>query len=920
VLALRKLLLSPAFQGAGGRLALLEGPMLDELGRVLDAPTLAEVRAHLAAGPSRAASAQSQKSQRGILGYHHSHAGEKVKFAATASVEIGAPEDDDNGSVSGSGSGGGGDHHRVKFSGVAVSERQPVLLRSAAPGGPFNGPSSPPPAGSETAGWSSAPSAGTDDGEGAPGAAPATPKEAAGGAGSKEGALESPGGAGSLPAFRSVNIDGSIRASPRSGRSGGAASVRSYRSGTPPPPGFGSRSGSRDLSFSRGGDGGLSSSSDESGGMDAGSGDEAEVEAADDAHSTGSSTPDTGSSVDASDLRRKRDRKKLSVKVASKQQGRPHKGPAKRDNEDTFFNDALALKGSKAAHARRAAEANEEADGSESDAAPLPSPVLSPLSASKKAVDFAMRDGGLETMPYPASGTTGAAVPATPPKATKKLFAPPAPLCQKTVFTFPRFVDTPDAALEDDGSAYDLPVSSSAMSESDFFASQAEASEMKAAMSQLERMNGGPGKGGNGAAAPVVPTADGFTVEVENPVPTVDFTWKGGDTEWVMPANITEIMQNEQQSQVPASPSDRKAGSDASTITHPPMPFEAFSLRVVYQPGKTGFEAQRDFVPALGSVIAGRYQVQAYLGSAAFSTAHACLDLVTGEDVCLKIVKNTKDFFDQSLDEVKLLRYINAHGDPDERGVLKLHDVFYHREHLHLVTELLKDNLYEFQKYLFDAGQPPYFTLPRIQRIAVQCLRALDFVHGNGLIHCDLKPENILIKSYSRCEVKVIDFGSSCLVTDRMSHYIQSRSYRAPEVILGASYGPKIDIWSLGCILAELLTGKVLFPNESVQTVLARMSALLGPVPKAMIDSSRDGSKYVSATGTIFERTPDSIKLLFPATSNLRVRLGCDDRGFLDFLTALLSIDPDARPTAAQALRHPWLQELLPVEAYQLPV
>ena len=134
--------------------------------------------------------------------------------------------------------------------------------------------------------------------------------------------------------------------------------------------------------------------------------------------------------------------------------------------------------------------------------------------------------------------------------------------------------------------------------------------------------------------------------------------------------------------------------------------------------------------------------------------------------------------------------------------------------------------------------------------LGLQVLRSLAFLHSLGLIHSDLKPENILIKSYSRCpltpacnsftpilalwqalllaglpsamfvetnalsrrcEVKVIDFGSSCFSTDQLSSYVQSRSYRAPEVILGLPYGQKVDVWSLGCILAELLSGFVLF-------------------------------------------------------------------------------------------------------------
>jgi serine/threonine protein kinase len=131
-------------------------------------------------------------------------------------------------------------------------------------------------------------------------------------------------------------------------------------------------------------------------------------------------------------------------------------------------------------------------------------------------------------------------------------------------------------------------------------------------------------------------------------------------------------------------------------------------------------------------------------------------------------------------------------------------------------------NLYEFQKYNRESTDELYFTVPRLQLIAkqVRCicsaraaphalhrslstlvsphaglsthawvgverrqvLTSLEYLHSLKLIHCDLKPENILIKSYSRCEVKIIDLGSSCFQTDHLSSYVQSRSYRAPEV------------------------------------------------------------------------------------------------------------------------------------------
>lgn len=140
----------------------------------------------------------------------------------------------------------------------------------------------------------------------------------------------------------------------------------------------------------------------------------------------------------------------------------------------------------------------------------------------------------------------------------------------------------------------------------------------------------------------------------------------------------------------------------------------------------------------------------------------------------MKIIENNKDYFDQSIDEIKLLRYIQANCENlDEKHLLKLYDFFYHKEHLFIVTELLRDNLYEYSKYNRDVekGQP-YFTISRLQRITKQILTALDFIHNLRLIHCDLKPENILIKSYSRCEVKVIDFGSSCFIHDHLSSYV----------------------------------------------------------------------------------------------------------------------------------------------------
>ncbi|CAN4100591.1 unnamed protein product [Withania somnifera] len=322
--------------------------------------------------------------------------------------------------------------------------------------------------------------------------------------------------------------------------------------------------------------------------------------------------------------------------------------------------------------------------------------------------------------------------------------------------------------------------------------------------------------------------------------------------------------------------------------------FETFELKIVHRKNRTGFEEDKSFQVVLNSVIAGRYQVTEYLGSAAFSKA---------------IIKNNKDFFDQSLDEIKLLKFVNKHDPADKYHLLRLYDYFYYREHLLIVCELLKANLYEFQKFNRESGGEVYFTMPRLQSITIQCLEALQFLHSLGLMHCDLKPENILVKSYSRCEVKVIDLGSSCFETDHLCSYVQSRSYRAPEVILGLPYDKRIDIWSLGCILTELCTGNVLFQNDSPATLLARVLGITGPIDQEMLVKGRDTYKYFTKNHMLYERNQETNRLeyLIPKKTSLRYRLPMADQGFIDFVAHLLEVNPRKRPSALEALKHPWL-------------
>ncbi|RVE56489.1 hypothetical protein OJAV_G00221650 [Oryzias javanicus] len=242
-----------------------------------------------------------------------------------------------------------------------------------------------------------------------------------------------------------------------------------------------------------------------------------------------------------------------------------------------------------------------------------------------------------------------------------------------------------------------------------------------------------------------------------------------------------------------------------------------------------------------------------------------------------------------------------------------------------MTFELLSMNLYELIKKNKFQG----FSLPLVRKFAHSILQCLDALHKNRIIHCDLKPENILLKQQGRSGIKVIDFGSSCFEHQRVYTYIQSRFYRAPEVILGARYGMPIDMWSLGCILAELLTGYPLLPGEDEADQLACIIELLGMPSQKILDASKRAKNFVSSKGyprycTVTTLSDGSTVLNGGRSRRGKVRgppaskvwstalKGCDDPLFLDFLKQCLEWDPAHRMTPSQALRHAWLRRRLP--------
>ncbi|CAN7998736.1 unnamed protein product [Ixodes hexagonus] len=309
------------------------------------------------------------------------------------------------------------------------------------------------------------------------------------------------------------------------------------------------------------------------------------------------------------------------------------------------------------------------------------------------------------------------------------------------------------------------------------------------------------------------------------------------------------------------------------------------------------------YIKVLHDHIAYRYEILEVIGKGSFGQVIRALDHKTNQHVALKIIRNKKRFHQQALIEVKILDHLTKKDQDQYHNVIHMFDYFYFRNHLCITFELMGMNLYELIKKNNYQG----FSLNLIRRFAYSLVQCLRLLHREKIIHCDLKPENILLKQRGSSNIKVIDFGSSCFVHQRVYTYIQSRFYRSPEVILGLPYGTSIDMWSLGCILAELYTGFPLFPGENEADQLACIMEVLGPPPPQVMELATRRRLFFDSKNNPRTLTNSKGKKRKPHSKTLAAVLGCNDEEFVDFLSLCLEWNPETRVSPDDALRHAWL-------------
>ncbi|KAL6610770.1 hypothetical protein ACP70R_040739 [Stipagrostis hirtigluma subsp. patula] len=304
-----------------------------------------------------------------------------------------------------------------------------------------------------------------------------------------------------------------------------------------------------------------------------------------------------------------------------------------------------------------------------------------------------------------------------------------------------------------------------------------------------------------------------------------------------------------------------------------------------------------DFFSEYGD--ANRYKIQEIIGKGSYGVVCSAIDQHTGEKVAIKKIQNIFEHLSDAariLREIKLLRLLR-HPDIVEIKHVMLPPSRRDFRDIYVVFELMDTDLHQVIKANDD------LTKEHHQFFLYQMLRALKYIHTANVYHRDLKPKNILANA--NCKLKICDFGLARVAfndsptTVFWTDYVATRWYRAPELCgsFFSKYSPAIDIWSIGCIFAEILTGKPLFPGKNVVHQLDLMTDLLGTPSTDTISQIRNDKarRYLSG---MRRKQPIPFSEKFPNA----------DPSALKLLQRLLAFDPKDRPTAEEALADPYFK------------
>ena len=390
-----------------------------------------------------------------------------------------------------------------------------------------------------------------------------------------------------------------------------------------------------------------------------------------------------------------------------------------------------------------------------------------------------------------------------------------------------------------------------------------------------------------------------------------------------------------QQDQNARTATDRRDGNKKQR-RHTPPPLPATRCSPSRSRSPTGSSLDDDMVghyPAIlgESVIAGRYEIQSELGTGTCGKVFNCHDRKHRDKVALKIVRSLKRYVESAHIEASVL---NRVYDQQKRNrteyCVKMFSQFPLGEHYCMVFETLGISVYDLVKRNEYTGLPLY----HVREIARQLFQAMDFLESMNLIHTDLKLENILFqntdvlqqhmvtKGDKECrivipqniKVKLIDFGGATFDNEHKSTIVNTRQYRGPEVTLEAGWSFPSDIWSVGCIVAEIYAGELFFNTHDDLEHLALMEQSVSLFPYSLLNRSRKDQEYFHRNGYVrLDKLPPDSRDFVRRAPSIRefFSMHPDDNrsGLVELMQAVFELEPRRRATARQALAMPFFGE-----------
>ncbi|KAF2867947.1 kinase-like domain-containing protein [Massariosphaeria phaeospora] len=280
------------------------------------------------------------------------------------------------------------------------------------------------------------------------------------------------------------------------------------------------------------------------------------------------------------------------------------------------------------------------------------------------------------------------------------------------------------------------------------------------------------------------------------------------------------------------------------------------------------------------------------LGEGTYATVFKGRNRQTGELVALKEIHLDSEEGTPST----AIREISLMKELKHENIVLLHDVIHTENKLMLVFEFMDRDL---KRYMDSRGDRGALDPPTIKSFMYQLLRGIAFCHDNRVLHRDLKPQNLLINT--RGQLKLADFGLARafgIPVNTFSNEVVTLWYRAPDVLLGSrTYNTSIDIWSTGCIMAEMYTGRPLFPGTTNEDQLQKIFRLMGTPSERSWPGISQFPEY-KGNFHVF------------ATQDLRLILPQVDQVGLNLLNSMLQLRPEMRISASAALNHPWFNDL----------